>query len=111
MGKVFEVPIIILHNVLDLSLVTPIIYITNIYFKRNVRNCRNVIKLVVVPKIRSLRKKISMNLRLETILSDVSHERKNFFFWEKNLKLEKNNTFDNVFTIEFFLTISLLTKF
>ena len=46
-----------------------------------------------------------MILRLEMILSVVSYERKNIIH-EKNLKLTKNNTFNNVFVIEFFLTIA-----
>ena len=38
-----------------------------------------------------------MILRLEMILSIVSYERKNIFFYEKHLKLTINNTFDNSF--------------
>ena len=36
-----------------------------------------------------------MILRLKMILSIMSHERKNMIFYEKNLKLSKNNTFNN----------------
>ena len=40
------------------------------------------------------------------ILSVVSRERKNIIFYGKNVKLTENNTFDNVFVIEFFLTVA-----
>ena len=36
-----------------------------------------------------------MILRLEKILSVVAYKRKNIIFYEKNLKLTKNNTSDN----------------
>ena len=36
-----------------------------------------------------------MILRLEMILSGVFYERKNMIFYEKNLKLRKNNTFNS----------------
>ena len=36
-----------------------------------------------------------MILRLEMILSGVFYERKNIIFYEKNLKLRKNNTFNS----------------
>ena len=38
-----------------------------------------------------------MILRLEIILSFAFYKRKNITFHGKNLKLIKNNTFDNVF--------------
>ena len=40
------------------------------------------------------------------ILSVVSFERKNIIFYKKNFKHTKNNTINNTFVIEFFLTIS-----
>ena len=43
------------------------------------------------------KKSFSMILRLEMILSVVFYERINIIFYEKNLKLTKNNTFNNVF--------------
>ena len=45
----------------------------------------------------SLKKKFFYDLRLKIKLSAISHERKNIIFHEKNFKLTKNNTFDNVF--------------
>ena len=42
-------------------------------------------------------KSFSMILRLEIILSVVFHERKNIIIYKKNLKLSKNNTFNDVF--------------
>ena len=41
-------------------------------------------------------------LRLEMILSVISYERKNVIFYEKNFKLTKSNTFNNVFGNQFF---------
>ena len=50
---------------------------------------------VVVPKAKSLQKKVL--LWLEVIFLVVSYERKDILFYEKNLKFSKNNTFDNIF--------------
>ena len=62
---------------------------------------------ILVLKIRSLRKnRFSMILRLEIILPVMSYERKNIIFYEKNLKLTKNKTFNNVLFIRIFLTIA-----
>ena len=47
-----------------------------------------------------------MIFRFKIILSVASHKRKNSIFYEKNLKLTKTNTFNNVFVIEFSLTIT-----
>ena len=47
------------------------------------------IRKIVIPKIRSLKKSISMILRLEIISSVVSCERKSIIFYEKNLILVK----------------------
>ena len=47
-----------------------------------------------------------MILSPEIISSIVSYERENIIFHGKNLRLTKNNTFNNVFAIEFFLTIT-----
>ena len=55
-----------------------------------------------MPKNRSL-KSYSMILKHEMILSAVSYEKK-YIFYEKISKLTKNNTFDNIFVIEFFIT-------
>ena len=46
-----------------------------------------------------------MILKVEIILSIISYERKYIIFYEKNLKLTKNSTFNNVFLIEFFPTV------
>ena len=51
-----------------------------------------------------------MIFRNEIILSIVCDKRNNIIFYEKNVKLTKNITFDNVFVIEFSLQ-SPLTKF
>ena len=40
---------------------------------------------------------MSMILRFEMILLVVSYKKKNIIFYEKNPKLTKNNTFNNVF--------------
>ena len=47
------------------------------------------------PKSSLWKKSFSIILKLEMILSVVSYERKNILY-EKNLKLTKNNTFNNV---------------
>ena len=53
------------------------------------------------------KKSFSMIIRLEIILSVVFYGRKKITFYEKNLKLMKNNTLNNIFfVIEFFRTIA-----
>ena len=47
-----------------------------------------------------------MILRHEIILSVTSYERKNIIFYVKISKLTKNNNFNNVFILEFVLTIA-----
>ena len=49
--------------------------------------------------------------RLEIILSVVSYARKNIILYEKNLKLAKNDTFNNVFFIEFSRTTAFYQFF
>ena len=73
-------------------------------------NWRKCLK-VVVPKIMSLKKKFFYDLRLKIKLSAISHERKNIIFHEKNFKLTKNNTFDNVFRNWIFLYYRFLPIF
>ena len=46
-----------------------------------------------------------MILRLEMKLLFMFYGRKNMIYHQKNLKHTKNNTFNNVFAIEFFLNI------
>ena len=36
----------------------------------------------------------------------MSYERKNIIFYDENLKLTRNNTFYNVFVIEFFFVVA-----
>ena len=52
-------------------------------------------KIVVLPKIISLKIKFAMILRFKIMLSIVFHERKNTFH-DKNLKLTKKDTFNKV---------------
>ena len=52
-----------------------------------------------------------MTLRLEMILSYVSYGRKNITFYEKNIKLTKNDTLNNVFCNRIFPYYRLLTIF
>ena len=42
-------------------------------------------------------KSFSIILKVEMLLSVVFYERKNIIFYEKNFKLMKNNTFNDVF--------------
>ena len=53
-----------------------------------------------------------MILRLEMILSIVSYERKNMFFYEKHSKLTKNNTFNDAkIATRIFLKITIFKNF
>ena len=70
----------------------------HIYFKI----LRNLSFKVVVPKIRSLKKKFSYMIQgLEKILSVMFYERKNIIY-VKNFKLTKKNTFNSGFCNRFF---------
>ena len=84
--------------------------LTICYFRKNVVKTKldtfflnnHVIKLecglkIVVTKIRSLKKKISIIFKLGMILLDVSYERKIIICYKKYLKLTKNNIFNKVF--------------
>ena len=53
-----------------------------------------------------------MILRLQKLLSDVSYARKNLIFHEENLKLTKNNTFNNVlsYNMAYFISIKLIDR-
>ena len=52
-----------------------------------------------------------MILRLEIILSVMSYKRKNIIIYEKDLKLAKSNTFNNVFCNRIFLYYCFLSTF
>ena len=52
-----------------------------------------------------------MILRLEMILSVMFYERKKIIFYEKYLKLKKNNTFNNAFCNRIFIFYRFLPIF
>ena len=69
------------------------------YFHHIFSNYRRVI---VVPKIRFLGKKIFYDFALKMILSIVFYGLKNIIFYEKNVELTKNNI-SNIFSNRNFL--------
>ena len=71
---------------------------------------RHLFFKVVVPKIRSLEEKFFYNFTTWNYIIGRILQKK-IIFYKINLKLTKNNTFDNVFfLIEFFLIIAQFSK-
>ena len=68
-------------------------------------------KDVLVPKIKSLKKKFFYNFKTGNFIIGRVLWKKNIIFYEKNLKLSKNNTFNNVFCNRIFTYYPFLPIF